>query len=64
MATQKMKYVEIMQDNKNVQHVVFLPTEMELCTFILSRKASSSNNAELVKRIGQAYESYFMEIFK
>ena len=58
----KQRYVEVLQSSDGTQHVMFLPTNMELCRFILSKKASSTKNAKLVKSIEQAFEIYFDEV--
>ncbi|MDD3139403.1 MAG: hypothetical protein PHX08_10580 [Lachnospiraceae bacterium] len=57
----KQRYVEVIQTNDGAQHVMFLPTNMELCRFILSKKASSTRNAQLVKAVEQAFEVYFKD---
>lgn len=66
MASTKMKLIEIIQDSRqsNIQRVVFLPTNTVLCEFYLSNKASSTKNAELVKKIGLDFENYLMDLMK
>ena len=58
----KQRYVDVLQSSDGTQHVMFLPTNMELCRFILSKRASSTKNAQLVKAIEQAFEVYFGDI--
>lgn len=65
MATSRVKYVSVQQDNRNpnVQHVIFNPQEKEIGQFLLDIKASSSDNADLVKKVTVAYNSYFSSIY-
>jgi hypothetical protein len=58
----KQRYVEVIQSSSGAQHVMFLPTNMELCRFILSKKVSSTKNAKLVKDVQQAFEVYFKDM--
>ncbi|MDF2537739.1 MAG: hypothetical protein K0S76_760 [Herbinix sp.] len=66
MASAKMKLIDIRQDSSrnNIQIVTFLPTNTILGEFFLSNKASSTKNAELVKKIGLDFENYLLDIMK
>jgi hypothetical protein len=66
MASTRVKYVSICQDEKNpnIQHINFNPLDRELGYFRLDSKASSSDNADLVKKLTVAYNSYFNNIYR
>ncbi len=65
MASARVKYVIVRQDSRtpNLQHILFNPLDKEIGKFLLDTKASSSENAELVKKMTAAYNSYFSNIY-
>lgn len=62
----KPGYVEVIQSEDGVQHVMFLQApsnkNKELCRFFLVDQSSSTRNSQLVKAVEQAFESYFRDI--
>ncbi len=64
MAVAKQRLIKVIQDKNNVQHVMYMPTEQEICRFTLEKHSCTTANAQLVKRIENAFTSYFNELME